>query len=207
MYKIYTFSEGDRSYKIRWCLAELGQTYELCHIDGEKREFFTADYVNNIHPTGMVPVLFDDNKRLFESSAILFYLAEKHSESRLLPDSVYARGLVQQWCYFSSATLEPLLENLITLSGELSTDLQRVREESEDGIERALIALERQIKNQDFLVENTFSIADIAVGYPLRWRGVRRHLHRFPALSVYKQRLSNRVAASQVKFYENESPL
>lgn len=71
MYQLYSFAHGNRSLKVRCLLEELNLKYEMKMIDGDNEEFYSDEYLQNIYPAGLVPVLFDDNKRIFEAGAIL----------------------------------------------------------------------------------------------------------------------------------------
>src|SRR5438067_1465340 len=95
------------SLKLRVALAEIGVRYSYVPVNlaaGEQKEpgFLV------LNPHGKIPVLLDDGFVLPESDAILWYLAEKHPEARLLPQpygnllAAQDRARVLQWCDFAS---------------------------------------------------------------------------------------------------------
>lgn len=133
-------------------------------VDGKLPDEFLA-----INPNGTVPAILDkDNGAvIFESCAILYYLAEK--SGKLLPVEIKARGEVMKWLIFEAAnmgaTMGELYYYLLQATDELAdTHLQRYK----DKITQFCLILDRQLEGRDYLC-GEYSIADIAL-YP--WYGV-----------------------------------
>jgi glutathione S-transferase len=130
---------------------------------GESR---TPDYLA-LNPMGKVPSLIDGEVELWESNAINWYIAEKHPEAGLLPNSVAGRAGVQRWLFFQAAHVSPAcrsvygstnarVQSFWGLAGDAHTEEQGRRE-----LARYLPVLEATLAHRDWL-EGAFSLADIA---------------------------------------------
>ena len=86
------YTPKTRAFRVRWLLEELGLEYRLEHIDLHAGEGNTPEY-RAIHPLGQVPALKVDNEVMFESGAMLQWLAETHLDKGLAPalDSPWRR--------------------------------------------------------------------------------------------------------------------
>ncbi len=100
MLKIYGADLSTPSCKVRFVANELGLDYEYKQVDLVKGENRLEGHLK-LHPAGKVPVIDDDGFILFESSAIIRYLAVK-CESPLYPAGLKQRAVVDQWSDFSS---------------------------------------------------------------------------------------------------------
>src|SRR4051794_23225586 len=163
-------------WKVSIALEELGLPYELHVIDmaaGEQKQpWFTG-----INPNGRIPAIVDrDNGDfpVFESGAILLYLAEK--TGRLIPADGKGRSRVVQWLMFQMGGVGPMMgqANVFTryFPEELPTVIDRYRRESR----RLFEVLDRQLAETDYLAGD-YSIADIA-----NWSWV--HTHEWPGVEV-----------------------
>ena len=96
--QLYGYFRSGNTRKVRLCLAELGVDYELVTVDLATGEQRSPDYLR-LNPNGVVPTLVDDELVLWESSAILLYLAEKYPQANLLPQALDERARVYNgWC-------------------------------------------------------------------------------------------------------------
>lgn len=95
--------------RVRWLLEELGVPYKLHRLDLSKGEHKTAEYLK-VHPHGVVPAIIDhENKvNMFESVAIVIYLAEKYNRLQPAPNTA-DRAHYLQWCVYVVGTLEEQL--------------------------------------------------------------------------------------------------
>src|SRR5256885_12445889 len=182
-----------RSNRPRWMLEELGIPYELVRLDPRKGENQTPEYLA-INPTGKVPALVDGEVKMFESAAIVAYLADK--SGKLAPPVGSAeRPLYYQWLFFGMTTLEQPVSQYAKHSSTLPPE-KRVAEVAEDaktGVERALAPLDRAVADRQWLL-GSFSAADIVVGATLSWASGMRLLDGHPALLDYVKRLKERPA-------------
>src|SRR6185369_8898719 len=90
--------------KIRAALAEAGAAYDYVPVDLPKGEARTPAFLA-MNPHGKIPVLVDGDFTLAESDAILWYVAEKYPQAKLLPADARGRARVLQWCSFASTGL------------------------------------------------------------------------------------------------------
>jgi glutathione S-transferase len=131
-----------------------------------------------INPVGKVPAIVDGDFQLWESGAILLYLAEKYSKT---PPSLEERAVFSQWVLFANATLGP------GIFGEAN----RERE-----MPRLLTPLNEIFSKQPFLLGNEFTVADVAVGSILTYIPImlKLDLSSYPAVLNYMKQLSERPA-------------
>src|SRR5690606_11897614 len=110
MIDLYTWSTPN-GRKISIMLEELGQPYRVHPVDIRRGEQFAPEILA-VNPNGKIPAIVDDNGpdgepiSLFESGAILIYLAEKHG--KLLPAGGRARHETLQWLMFQMGGVGPM---------------------------------------------------------------------------------------------------
>src|SRR5262249_28040637 len=104
--RLYDFLPSGNGYKVRLLLTQLGRRFELVQKDILRGETRTPGFLA-INPNGRIPALeLDDERRLAESDAILFYLAEG---TPFLPDDRFARAETLQWMFFEQYSHEPYI--------------------------------------------------------------------------------------------------
>ena len=99
MFTLYTAPLSGNGRKVHIFLEEVGAQYQLSRLDLLKGEQKSSEYLK-LNPNGKVPTLVDDGFVLWESNAILLYLAEKFPQARLLPTGAQDRARVFQWLLF-----------------------------------------------------------------------------------------------------------
>lgn len=162
---------------IQWYLEEIGVPYELVALDLSAGEHKNPDFLA-INPIGKVPAIKDGEFTLWESGAILVYLAEKQGD---LPESLEARSQILQWILFANATLGPGLFSEATRDRAIAEQLG---------------PLNQLLEKQTFLVSDRFTVADVAVGALLNYLPLmlKMNFNEHPAISEYLKRLSERPA-------------
>ena len=170
MLELYTASTPN-GWKVSVTLEELGLEYQLHKIILQDQQQKEAGYLA-INPNGRIPTLVDDGFAVFESGAIMIYLAEKMG--RLMPTDVKGRSEVIQWLMFQMSGIGPMMgqANVFFRSMEekIPTAISRYQNESR----RLFEVLDRQLDHSEWLAKN-FSIADIANWCWVRlyfWSGV-----------------------------------
>ena len=170
MLELYTASTPN-GWKVSVTLEELGLEYQLHKIILQNQQQKEAGYVA-INPNGRIPTLVDDGFAVFESGAIMIYLAEKMG--RLMPTDVKGRSEVIQWLMFQMSGIGPMMgqANVFfrTMEEKIPTAISRYQNESR----RLFEVLDRQLDHSEWLAKN-FSIADIANWCWVRlyfWSGV-----------------------------------
>ncbi len=160
---LYNNPASGNCYKVRLLAAQLGLDLELHDLDVVDRSNRPA-VIGQLTPVLRVPVLvLDDGRALFESNAIIDYLAEG---TPYLPQDRYERQQVLAWQFFEQYEIEPNLAvarfwRLFGIEQSDSAWAQR-----QEAGRRGLDALERGLEGRDFLVADRYSVADISLyGY------------------------------------------
>ncbi|MFT7221302.1 MAG: GST-like protein [Candidatus Azotimanducaceae bacterium] len=170
MLELYTASTPN-GWKASVTLEELGLEYQLHKISLQDQQQKEAGYLD-INPNGRIPTLVDDGFAVFESGAIMIYLAEK--TGRLMPTDVKGRSEVIQWLMFQMGGVGPMMgqANVFfrAMEEKIPTAISRYQNESR----RLFEVLDRQLEHSEWLA-NDYSIADIANWCWVRlyfWSGV-----------------------------------
>ncbi|HYR96343.1 MAG TPA: glutathione S-transferase family protein [Candidatus Binatus sp.] len=155
--KLYDFLPSGNGYKVRLLLSQLGIPFALVERDIMKGETRTPEFLA-LNPNGRIPVLeLDDGRRLCESDAILFFLAEG---TPFLPAERFTRAEVLQWMFFEQYSHEPY----IAVARFWRHWLRKpVDEERMDRGRQALAVMERHLARRRFFVDERYGIADIAL--------------------------------------------
>ncbi|UTW46760.1 glutathione S-transferase N-terminal domain-containing protein [Bacterioplanoides sp. SCSIO 12839] len=157
--------------KISIALEELGLEYEP-HLIGLSGDVRTPEFLS-LNPNNKIPAIIDPNGpdgkplALFESGAILLYLAEKAGQ--LLGSSAAERAAIIQWVFFQVGGLGPMTGQLgfFHAYGGKEIEDPRPRERYYSEVKRLLNVVDQQVANQEWIT-GEFSIADIAIGPWLR---------------------------------------
>jgi GST-like protein len=172
--KLYTWGTPNGN-KIVIMLEELGQPYELIPINLGKREQHTPAF-RRINPNAKIPAIVDTDgpdgaaTTLFESGAILIYLAEK--SGRLIPTSPAERYVSLQWIMFQMANTGPMFGQLhhFKASAPKGNDYSLERYQREG--ERLLDVLDGGLSESRYLAGGEYTIADIC-----NWPWIRSWIH------------------------------
>lgn len=160
MIDLYT-SPTPNGWKASIMLEETGLNYQVKPINIGIGEQKTPEYIA-INPNGRIPTIVDrsnDNFAVFESGAILIYLAEK--TGMLLPSSIKGRSLVMQWLMFQMGGLGPMMGQANVFYRYFSEKIPAAIERYQNESKRLLTVLNNQLANNEFLAGD-YSIADIA---------------------------------------------
>lgn len=154
--------------KVSIALEELGLPYEPHLIDIGKNETWIPEFLS-LNPNGKIPAIIDPNGPggkplgLFESGAILVYLAEK--TGKLIPTDPALRYETLQWVFFQMAAVGPMFGQLGFFhkfaGGEYEDKRPRDRYAAES--KRLLGVLETRLAGRDWIMGAEYSIADIAL--------------------------------------------
>ena len=187
------FAQGlVRDLRVRWALEEAGLPYRITLVGGRPDETSPADY-RALQPFGQIPAIEDGDLRLFESGAIVHYVAER--STALLPASQPARAHVMQWMFAALNTIEVAVLRLAELDLFHSAERWAAerRPTAVEAVQRRLAELASRMTGRDHLV-GSFSAADILMTTVLR---ILRHtdlLAEQPILVAYKERCEARPA-------------
>jgi len=160
--KLY-YWPNTRSFTALWMLEEVGEPYELVHVDIRDPQHPSAAY-RAINPMGKLPGLQDGACALGETAAVLLYVADKYPSKALAPlPNDPRRGRFLQWLMFPATTMEPVMV-------EKRTGARPNTSTSGWGdYDRAMSALESAIRPDAWLTGTDFTVADLYVGSNLRF--------------------------------------
>lgn len=146
--------------KISIALRELGEDFQIVGLNREK-DLRPADapYRRAINPNGVTPAIEEDGLVLWESSAILRYLAD--SRGKLIGSDVASRARTQQWLSWEGATLQPAFLAYYLAVAEGRSDAAGA---AKDAYLDKLTILDRALERGGGYVAGSYSVADIALG-------------------------------------------
>ena len=171
-------------WKVSIALEEMRLPYEVRVIDFAANEQ-KADWYVKLNPNGRIPTLTDDGFALFESGAILIYLAEKTGQ--FLPRDAQSRSRVLQWLMFQMSAVGPMMGQANVFLRYFPEKIQPAIDRYQREVMRLFGVLDRQLAANEYIVGD-YSIADMALwpwvsGY--EWSGVTvaefSHLQRWLA--------------------------
>lgn len=203
MLKLYTWKTPN-GYKTPILLEELGLEYELIPINITKGEQKTPEFIA-MNPNGKIPVLVDEDAEggsitLFESGAILEYLAEKYKDKSVAvyPQDVHGKYLVKEWLQFQMAGVGPMLGQLGHFVRFAPEKVPYAITRYTDEAKRLLGILDKQLGEVSYLA-GEYSIADIAT-WP--WIRVMKNydvisLSDYPNLSKWVDEIAVRPAVQK----------
>ena len=172
-------------WKISIALEEMGLPYEVRVIDFASNEQKSGWYVK-INPNGRIPSLIDDGFELFESGAILIYLAEK--TGKFLPKDTQGRSRVIQWLMFQMSGVGPMMGQANVFLRYFPEKIQAAIDRYQREVTRLFGVMDKQLSSHEYIAGG-YSIADMALwpwvsGY--EWSGVSvdefAHLKRWLSL-------------------------
>jgi len=193
MIDLYTAATPN-GHKISIALEELGLPYVVHHLDLGRLDQKTPEFLR-INPNGRVPAIVDRAEgdfAVFESGAILIYLAEK--TGRLMPRDPKGRSLVIQWLMFQMAGIGPMMGQANVFYRYFPEKLQPAIDRYHGEVRRLFAVLDGRLADHEYLAGD-YSIADIA-----NWAWVRGHdwsgvpIDRFRNLSRWVAQLAARPA-------------
>jgi len=156
--KLYTAATPN-CWKVSIALEEMGLPYEVRVIDFASNEQ-KADWYVRLNPNGRIPTLEDDGFVLFESGAILIYLAEK--TGKLLPQDVHGRSRVLQWLMFQMSGVGPMMGQANVFLRYFPEKIQPAIDRYQREVTRLFGVLDRQLASNEYIA-GEYSIADIAL--------------------------------------------
>jgi glutathione S-transferase len=192
-----------RSVRAKWALQEAGVAFEM--LDGRAAQG-TPDY-KKVHPLGKLPALVHDGRVVFESVAIVNYVASLVPDKGFVPTNAFERALYDQWSCFALAELEAWLWSNAKhsfLYPEEKRVPQVVSVNAEEYMKSAAV-VDKQLADKDFILGKSFTFADINVGYPLNWGRCMGLTKDFANINKYLDRLDARSACAlkeQTEFFK-----
>lgn len=197
MLKILGRKTSSNVMEVLWLCAELGIDYEREDIGGPFGGNDTPEYLAK-NPNGLVPTIEDDGFILWESNAIVRYLASRHAGGApIWPDDLQVRAEADKWMDWQLSRLAgaigPIFLNLVRRTPE---------ERDMDAVARGIAAcrevwgiLDGHLKDRKFVAGEHFTIGDIPVGvHAFRWFTLVEDRPAMPSLEAWYARLQDRPA-------------
>ena len=198
MLQIWGRETSSNVQAVMWCVGELGlayQRYDVGHHFGglDSEEFY------QLNPNRTIPVLQDDNHPpLWESGAILRYLANRYGQDSFWPEDIFARSEVDRWAEWakvsvSSLFTQPIFWQLVRIPSQQRDPI--AIDQAIARFEDKLAIAEQQLSQHLFLAGPVLTLADIQLGHLLyRYYQLNIAVRDFPALHAYYKRLTERPA-------------
>ncbi len=182
-------SPNTRSATILWMLEEIGAPYDVAIVDINSGAQLQPPYLA-INPMGKVPALAHRGEIVTEVPAICAYLADAFPQANLAPaldDPRRARYL--RWLVFSTAAFEPaVITKAMKWEGGSRAML------GYGDFDTTMTTAAAAIGNGPWLLGDTFSAADVALGSQIRWASLFKLIPEKPEFQAYVARLSARPA-------------
>jgi GSH-dependent disulfide-bond oxidoreductase len=197
MIDLYTAATPN-GWKISIALEELGLAYTVHQLSLSKQEQ-KQDWYLKINPNGRIPTIVDrgnDDFAVFESGAILIYLAEQ--TGRLMPADAKGRSRVIQWLMFQMAGIGPMMGQANVFLRYAPEKIPYAIERYQREVRRLFEILEKQLGTHEYVAGDAYSIADIAHwawihGY--EWSGAS--IDGLPNLARWIERIAQRPAVKR----------
>ncbi|HZU84052.1 MAG TPA: glutathione S-transferase N-terminal domain-containing protein [Polyangiaceae bacterium] len=199
MIDLYTWTTPN-GFKVSIALEELGLPYRAHAVDIGRGEQFDPKFLA-ISPNNKIPAIVDDEgpdgKRmsLFESGAILLYLASK--TNKLLPSGDRARWEVTEWLFWQMASVGPMLGQAAHFRRYAPQPIEYAITRYTNETKRLYGVLERRLDGRDYIA-GEYSIADIAAWPWMRnLEGFGLSASEFPRVAGWIERIASRPAVAR----------
>lgn len=188
--------------KVQIMLEEVGLPYDATSVNILRGAQFAADFLK-ISPNNKIPAITDDEVvredqpvSVFETGAILLYLAEKYG--KFLPHDLLARTETLEWLFFQCSSLGPMLGQATHFRRYAKEEVTYAVERYTAEASRLYHVLERRLATREWISGNEYSIADMAT-FPwiCRHRRQGQSLDDFPAVKSWLGRVGQRPAVGR----------
>jgi len=158
MIKFY-YSPAPNPAKVALFLEEAGLPYEMIPVDTRKGDQFEPEFLA-LNPNAKVPVIVDGGLRVFDSNAILLYLAEKTGQ--FLPDRAQDRGELLSWLFFVASGIGPYSGQAVHFRHHAPKGMDYAVERYSFEAKRHYGILDTQLAGKQYLLGAKYTIADMA---------------------------------------------
>lgn len=188
---------GSRLTRVTWMLEELGQPYQIVKTKQH------TDEMRRYSPSGKGPALVDGNTVVTDSAAICAYLADRHPDSGMAPQTPAERAHLNAWLFFAQSELEAPLWNKLK-HRMLLPDAERVDVGPWTAAEfnREIRSLEARLGEHQFAMGDRFTAADVILGHCGQWARGAKFTIDSDRVSAYFDRVLARPALARAKARE-----
>ncbi|MUV29871.1 glutathione S-transferase [Burkholderia thailandensis] len=181
--------------KVLWTCAELELAFEREDWGAGFRSTQTPEFLA-LNPNGLVPVLVDGDFVLWESNAILRYLANRYGGAHLYPVEPHARARVDKWLDWQTSALNRAWSYAflaLVRNAPDHRDPAQIRASCESWAQHMAILNAQLDATGAFVAGADYTLADVAIGLSInRWLRTPFYKPDFPAVSAYFDRLAVR---------------
>lgn len=204
-FTLYTTPKSGPGCKVLAACEELGLPHRLELVDVYAGEGRHSDYLR-INPFGKIPTLVEGDLVLWESNAILLYLAEVHGDYRLSSRDARRRADIVRWMFWESSHFMPAFGPALTefvgtalRQGRAAADTLHV-DWNQAPLSTLCAFLDAQLRDRPFVAGGELSIADFAVaGMMIYARAARFPFELYPGIATWLQALERDTAWSRVQ--------
>lgn len=196
MLNLYT-APTPNGWKISILLEELGIPYKTHAINLSENEQKRSEFLK-LNPNGRIPAIKDDEIVMFESGAIMLYLAEKHE--KFLPKNNKDKYQVIQWLMFQMSGIGPMMGQANVFYRYFPEKIPAAIDRYQNEVKRLFSVLESQFEDGREYLVGDYSIADIANWswvHTHNWSGVE--LDGYPKLKKWVDKIGARPAVQKGK--------
>jgi glutathione S-transferase len=196
MLKIWGRVNSINVQKVMWMVGELGLPHERVDA-GMQYGIVNEPWYRALNPNGRVPTIDDGGFVLWESNAIVRYLAAEHGDGRWIGDTPLTRASADRWMDWASSTVAPLMTPLFW--GLVRTPpekrdpsaLEEVRVQMED----VMRVLDRELSDHPYVAGDRPTVGDVPLGcFVHRWHALPMPHEDHPGVSAWYRRLAQRPA-------------
>ena len=183
MLRVWGRSNSINVQKVMWAVGELGLEHERVDVGGDYGGLDTHAY-GAMNPNRRVPTIEDDGFILWESNAIVRYLAAKHGAGTLWPTVLEQRAVAEQWMDWQQTTLLPDMRTVfwgLVRTAPDKRDRSRI-DSAVENLKSIWEMLDRHLASRPFIAGDRFTMGDIPVG---------AMCHRYYALDVLRADCEN----------------
>src|SRR5438270_4557313 len=190
MLKIWGRNTSVNVQKVMWAVGELGLPHERIDVGGSFGKNNEPAYLA-MNPNALVPTLEEDGFVLWESNAIVRYLAAKHGAGTLSPSDPKQRADSDRWMDWASNHIGPVITpvfwGLIRTPADKRNMAQITADAEKTG--QQFQELEQGLDGKDYVAGKSFTMGDIIVGvYVYRWYGLDVRHQTLPRVKAYYAR-------------------
>jgi glutathione S-transferase len=200
--KLHVFPLSPRAFKVLFAAEHIGVPYQMVFVDLSKQAHKTPGFAA-LNPNMRMPVLEDGDFKLWESNAIVQYLAEQKPELELLPRDLKARMNAVKWQFWESAHWDPacaifMFERVVKkIFNRGDADPAEIKR-GEEAMARLGPVLDGALQAHRYVAGDKLTVADISLGaalvsadqgqFPLEpYRGIQRWRAELSALPGWKK--------------------
>ncbi len=170
MLVVYGRSSSSNVQKVLWLCEEIGLPYTAAHVVPPGKAKESADYTK-MNPNGLIPTIDEDGFVLWESNAIVRYLAAKHAAGTIFPTDLRVRADSDRWMDWQATVLAP--PTAVVLNQIVRTPPEKRDNAAAEAAFRTLRekagVLDAALAGRDFLAGSALTMGDLAVGQWM-WR-------------------------------------